>query len=816
MEPVSTKAAGPRLLGRILECIKNTQKAEKQTHRLRSLVLLAAAEMGAAVLAGLLTRPGLAGGAFAPAAPFAMALAAAGSVRFLGMEVFGIAAGSLLLLPYPSCVTVMAAGAAAGLLNLACRKCGAKRTVAAPLSACVCAAAASVLSFAAAPPAQEIAWVFALCGAALAGCMAYFIVQAQGVRGAGPRALLPQDCAALLLCCGMCLSAFGGYTLGLFCPARVVGVLLVLAAACCWRETGGAVAGLCVGLSLTLAGGDPSFAAVYGLGGLLAGFMGCAGFQRRRRRPKTDAMVRTTLPAAGGFALASVFYVALRGAATPDPSDVVIFALETLGAVVVFAAIPARVWNTLRVAAQKNAQVALPPAESQAKLRLAQTAMALRRVGEYISEVSAGLEKLSENDSALLFAAARQPVCDRCEDRDKCQQRFTAFDAWAAKTLRRSRDVTQEEIVDARHACGIRAPCKQPEELRAALACACNANTTPEAHSVAESQLRQIAAAQFETLAALLDELGAQLEQSAAAEDEMVQTALRVLEDHGFRAQAVAATRGTTPQNPAHLAAAVHPREHHSTKKTLAAALTRATGIPFALSKTTPLAEGMLLTFAQAPRYRLETGAVQMSSSASAYCGDYFDCFDDGMGREVLVISDGMGTGGRAAVDSALAAEVFGALARCGVGFKNAVNVVNQALLLKSCDETLATLDVVGVNLYSGEVSFCKAGGSVSFLRQGAKVTRLELSALPAGILRTICPAQAQTTLAPGDILVMVSDGMLCGGDAWLCQALARWPGGTMQALADHLAALAVGQREQSAREDDLTVLCALLLLQKN
>jgi len=65
---------------------------------------------------------------------------------------------------------------------------------------------------------------------------------------------------------------------------------------------------------------------------------------------------------------------------------------------------------------------------------------------------------------------------------------------------------------------------------------------------------------------------------------------------------------------------------------------------------------------------------------------------------------------------------------------------------------------------------------------------------------------------------VLVSDGVLCGQEDWLCAEIEPWEG-SMQALAEHIASLAVMRREggpdgllgRSEREDDLTVVCAQL-----
>ena len=62
------------------------------------------------------------------------------------------------------------------------------------------------------------------------------------------------------------------------------------------------------------------------------------------------------------------------------------------------------------------------------------------------------------------------------------------------------------------------------------------------------------------------------------------------------------------------------------------------------------------------------------------------------------------------------------------------------------------------------------------------------------------------------DIVVLVSDGMVSDSGTWLCEALETWSDGAgdMQALAEHLAGLAVARRSDT-REDDLTVICCQL-----
>ncbi|MCL1953024.1 MAG: hypothetical protein FWF60_09385, partial [Oscillospiraceae bacterium] len=265
MAVASEKTGLPQAFGNIFS-------APLTRDKLRRGAVFCARQAGAALLGCLLANAGFAGGVFAAGSPFAVAFAAACGVRYLGMGVLGAAAGCIAFTDHPANVCAMALIAAAGMFNLAFRRFGARQDVAAPLCAFGCSAAAGAAALLAAPPADAMAWVFALCGAVLSGCCAYFVLLCQGILHTGGQWRAGRrERAALLLCCGMALTCLSGFSKGLFRPAEGVGVLFVLAAAWCWRESGGAIAGACAGAALALGGGEPGPAAVYALGGLLAG-----------------------------------------------------------------------------------------------------------------------------------------------------------------------------------------------------------------------------------------------------------------------------------------------------------------------------------------------------------------------------------------------------------------------------------------------------------------------------------------------------------------------------------------------------------------
>ncbi|MBQ6093233.1 MAG: SpoIIE family protein phosphatase, partial [Clostridia bacterium] len=135
----------------------------------------------------------------------------------------------------------------------------------------------------------------------------------------------------------------------------------------------------------------------------------------------------------------------------------------------------------------------------------------------------------------------------------------------------------------------------------------------------------------------------------------------------------------------------------------------------------------------------------------------------------------------------------------------------NCALLVKSSDESIATADGLCVNVYTGQASLFKAGAAVSFFRRGDRVTVIEAPSLPLGILRNVGAAQRDLLLKPGDIVLLVSDGVTAGDCGWLSDELLAWSTNNMDDLAAHIAALAK-LRSDELTKDDVTVVAAKVL----
>ena len=206
----------------------------------------------------------------------------------------------------------------------------------------------------------------------------------------------------------------------------------------------------------------------------------------------------------------------------------------------------------------------------------------------------------------------------------------------------------------------------------------------------------------------------------------------------------------------------------------------------------------------------IDFGAEQYSANGGSLCGDAYKYFYDGKGHFIMVLSDGMGTGGRAAVDGAMASGLMARLIKAGFGYNCSLKILNSSMLFKSTDESLATVDIASIDLYTGMTELFKAGAAPSILRRNGRTGKAESNSLPAGILRDISFDTALVKCRVGDIVVLLSDGATSEGCDWIRSEIESFKDGKAQDLAEHLC-MSARRRRTDKREDDITVLCAIL-----
>lgn len=216
-----------------------------------------------------------------------------------------------------------------------------------------------------------------------------------------------------------------------------------------------------------------------------------------------------------------------------------------------------------------------------------------------------------------------------------------------------------------------------------------------------------------------------------------------------------------------------------------------------------------MLSFFERPNYCLSIGFAQHSAEGKL-CGDTIKIINDYRGHCILIISDGMGKGSRAALDGAMGAGLIAKLINAGYGFDSALKVVNSALLVKSNDESLATLDIASVDLFTGKCELFKAGAPASYFIKNKTLVKCELSSMPAGILRGVEFAKRNGVLRLGESIALMSDGICDLGEDWIEEQLVSHGELTPQQKADYILEEAL-KMSDDRKTDDMSIIIAQL-----
>ncbi len=215
----------------------------------------------------------------------------------------------------------------------------------------------------------------------------------------------------------------------------------------------------------------------------------------------------------------------------------------------------------------------------------------------------------------------------------------------------------------------------------------------------------------------------------------------------------------------------------------------------------------MSVRLVEAERFRASIGAGVRRRRGETVSGDSGTYFKTEEGMLYLTLSDGMGSGRDAALESAVAVKLVERFLRAGISARKTARTITPALALKNGEDGYATIDILGVDLFSGKSVSVKYGAAPTYLKNGQKVESIVSKVLPlsASPERIPEPQLTDFTLGDGSIAVMISDGVTeAFGDGWLIELLKDFEGDDVKKLAGDI----LGKASQKGEEtDDMTVL---------
>ncbi len=215
----------------------------------------------------------------------------------------------------------------------------------------------------------------------------------------------------------------------------------------------------------------------------------------------------------------------------------------------------------------------------------------------------------------------------------------------------------------------------------------------------------------------------------------------------------------------------------------------------------------------EAQRYQIATGIARMNKSGTV-SGDNYSFIELKDGKFMLALSDGMGTGPKAALESNTTITLLEKFLYAGFDKDVALKAINSMMLLKSNEETYSTIDMTVINQYTGEVEFVKIGAVSTFIKHGDEVQVIRNGTLPVGILSHIDVELVKKKLTEGDFVIMVTDGVLdCNKvivdkEKWLADMIMNMNTRNPQKLAEDIIQSCL-ETNGGVAPDDMTVMAA-------
>lgn len=218
----------------------------------------------------------------------------------------------------------------------------------------------------------------------------------------------------------------------------------------------------------------------------------------------------------------------------------------------------------------------------------------------------------------------------------------------------------------------------------------------------------------------------------------------------------------------------------------------------------------------ETPLWAVEAGMAACGVDGSRDNGDTYWLGRLEDGRYLAALSDGMGHGALARQESGQTVTLLRLCLEAGYTRPQTLTAVNGMMLLAGRGERFSTVDLLTIDLWTGQAALDKLGAASSRLLRGRTMSELSGDALPLGILETVESRTCMLRLHAEDELVLMTDGVedAFGNKNALDDAIREaMSETTVQQAAERLLRTA-REAACSGRKDDMSVI--VLRMRKN
>nr|WP_312578746.1 SpoIIE family protein phosphatase [Sedimentibacter sp.] len=215
-----------------------------------------------------------------------------------------------------------------------------------------------------------------------------------------------------------------------------------------------------------------------------------------------------------------------------------------------------------------------------------------------------------------------------------------------------------------------------------------------------------------------------------------------------------------------------------------------------------------VLKFKNINRVRIKTYVAKATKDGSPMSGDSYS-YAGKSDKYYTVLCDGIGSGEMAFNESNGTVGMLSRFLYTDFTEEQTLKTLNSLLMLKFDDERYVTFDMNIIDYSKKEIRLYKAGSPPSFILSGGTVEKIEGKSLPMGILDNFEYNMFKRNIKKGDIIIMISDGIVDSISLDNKKSLERYldmiRGKDPQEIANSILSYAL--RGQNTIIDDMTVL---------
>lgn len=570
-------------------------------------------------------------------------------------------------------------------------------------------------------------------------------------------------------------------------PADIIGMFIVLICGFYSRESGGAIVGICMGLSLSLGTENSLLVPLLSFGGLVCGCLSNSG--------KIFS------------AFAFVFSSAVINVLSYGKIGNINIIAECITASLIFVLLPKKAGAFFEeVLTPSVTSPIIESVKGDISKRLKNAAEISEEICGSINGVSEALIKSEKPDLSSICKKTKESVCGSCGLYDSCwgggfEDTGESFDTLIR--MKKEGVYLEYKTVPARFS----SKCIRTENICSSFNRLYSEYKVREKTEQRINEINSLASEQFVNVSSLLLSLCDRMNEDIKFDNDIASHARNIASSFGLTPVESCCVINFSDRMSLELKVKA-PKE-----KIDIGALTKQLELvadrKFSYPDTNRKDNETVFVFKEKEDFECVHSGVQICCNSEKYSGDTYSVFKDNDGCLYALICDGMGTGTRAAVNSGLAVSLAEKMLKAGFGTEAAVNTINTSLISKSFDECSVTFDLTSIDLFTGHVDFYKCGAIQTFVKKQGRVLEVFTPSMPLGILKNTEIGKGTGTLGKGDCIVMVSDGVREEDTGIIKAELKAFNSGNVREFTNNLAT--VIRENQPERNDDITVVTVAL-----